>query len=53
MIVGGDVLMRDGKFTRFDKDVVLDEVEREAAAMYRRAGIELPPHFAIGEQWRG
>ena len=45
VIVDGEVLMRGGVFTRFDKDEMLDEVEREAAAIYRAAAIDLPPHF--------
>ena len=49
VIADGEVLMRDGVFTRFDKDAVLDEVESKAAALYRAAGIEIPRHFMIKE----
>lgn len=47
VIVGGETLVNRGVFMRFDKDSMLDEVERRAARIYRDAGIELPGHFMI------
>lgn len=47
VLIGGQVLVDRGRFTRFDKEEVLDEVEHKAAQIYRNAGIELPPYFAI------
>ncbi len=47
VIVGGETLVENGSFARFDKDSVLDETERRAAEIYREAGISLPRHFMI------
>lgn len=53
VIVGGEILMNKGVFTRFDKESVLDEAEKQASALYRAAGIELPSYFTINEQRGG
>jgi 5-methylthioadenosine/S-adenosylhomocysteine deaminase len=47
VIVGGETLVNRGEFTRFDKEAVLDDAERQAARIYREAGIEIPAHFMI------
>jgi len=47
VIVEGETLMEKGVFTRFDRDSMLDEVERRAAEIYRKAGIELSEYFMI------
>ncbi len=47
VIVGGETLVHEGRFTRFDAQALLDEIEQRAAAIYRAAGIDLPPYFAV------
>lgn len=49
VIVEGEVMVDNGKFTRFDKESMLDEVESRAAEIYRAAGIDLPPYFSIND----
>jgi 5-methylthioadenosine/S-adenosylhomocysteine deaminase len=49
VIIGGEMLVHEGVFTKFDKESILDEVETRAAEIYRNAGVDLPPYFSIND----
>ena len=47
VMVGGDILVENGKMVEFDEDAALDEAEAYAEDTFRQAGLELPDYFSI------
>ena len=43
----GKWLMKDRKILTLDEDAILEEGAARAAAIYKRAGIELPNRFPV------
>ena len=47
VMVAGEILIKEGKFTRFDEEAILDEAEEYIAFILRKKGLEIPPYFMI------
>jgi 5-methylthioadenosine/S-adenosylhomocysteine deaminase len=52
VMIGGETVVEKGKFTRFDKDAIIDSTEQKIAGIYRKAGIELPDYFMIRDYFQ-
>ncbi len=50
VMVGGEWLIENGKFVRFDEEAMLDEAEGYIAQLLKEKGLDVPSYFAIAQQ---
>jgi 5-methylthioadenosine/S-adenosylhomocysteine deaminase len=47
VLVGGELVVRDGTSTRVDEAALCEEAERSSRAILARAGIEVPHRWPV------
>src|SRR5437588_2352321 len=47
VVVDGQILVEQGQLLSMDEDEVMEQARRHAAALYRRAGIEIKPKWPV------
>ena len=53
VVVGGEVVVRDGRSTRVDEQALADEVRAASRAIVDRAGIKVPHRWPVLEMGEG